>query len=84
MNKLKWLILNFRNLHVALAVKILIGRLKKDKGLWTAYQCNIAMAFHDETRKLNQYATVGKTDWHKVSNAAADRFMHLWTSAVPQ
>lgn len=66
------------NWILKLAVKILIDALRKDEGLYYAYQANIAVSFQDEMRKENEYKTVGKLDIHAISNNAAKRFLDLF------
>ena len=63
-----------------LAVRWLIRQLKRDKGLWIAYQANIDMAIYDNYQKYMPLTT-GKSsptlkEW---CNICAVDFLNLWT-----
>jgi len=50
--------------------------LKKDDGLYYAYQANIAVQFQDEfARNKKKYKS--KADIHEISNNAAKNFLNL-------
>lgn len=61
---------------VAKAVSLVCRELRKDKGWWDAYQCNIAMAFKDEMGRRGYRLP----DLHEIANAAATNFMQMWTA----
>jgi len=59
------------------AVGYLVRKLKSDKQLWWAWQCNIAMTIYDEYKR---YAPpTNDQSIHTFANKCADNFLKLLT-----
>lgn len=57
-------------------IEKLVKALKHDRGLYYAYQANIAVQFQDEyARSKKRYKN--RNDIHKISNKAAKNFLNL-------
>jgi hypothetical protein len=57
------------------AFDTVVKTLKEDKGLYIAWQSNIAMAFYDTARQHK--ARISRNNLHKISNEAATYFLWL-------
>ncbi len=74
------------NEHVPSLIEELVKALKKNEGLYYAYQANIAVQFQDEVCRsekevvddqgVKQYL-LNFEDIHKISNEAAKNFLNL-------
>jgi hypothetical protein len=63
-----------------LAVKYLTNKLKKDVGLWFAYQSVIAMIIYDNYNKYFPLITEGNSPTlRQFCNICANDFLTLWT-----
>lgn len=62
------------------AFDVFTEELRKDEGLYIAYQANIAMSFYDAC----QGAGYRFPELHKISNIAADNFLKLLLSKARQ
>lgn len=63
------------------ALEVVIEELRKDKGLWEAFQANIAMSFVDSARWYreanNNKRALSRGDIHVIANEAATNFLYL-------
>lgn len=62
---------------IAKEVSVICQELKNDKGLWIAYQSNIAMAIFDE---MSHNLPKNNKELHELCNKGAIRFLELWTN----
>lgn len=77
--KIKWVIRNFKSLHVYIAVRIVAAEIKKDAGYRYSWKSAIAVAFQDEVKRIEGHKTIGRLDWNAISNAAAENFLRMLT-----
>ena len=61
--------------NVSKGVDVLIKALRKDKGLYWAYQSNIAMAFYDAMRDVKM--SISRDKFQEKCNIAARYFLDL-------
>jgi hypothetical protein len=69
------LLKGIRKMKYKKAFDRVIKTLKEDKGLYIAWQSNIAMAFYDATR--HHKARISRKNLHEISNEAATYFLWL-------
>lgn len=75
-----------RNYRVSLAKKTvqifdIESQIRKDKGLFEAYQANIAMSFVDHVyywKKFHKKNYLSGSNVHKIANDAAKNFLNMW------
>lgn len=70
-----------KDMLTKLAVRWLVKQLKKDKGLWYAYQSNIAMTIYDNVKRYFPLTTEKHSPTlHEFCNICANDFLKLLTS----
>lgn len=70
--------MEFEEITLEKALKVLRRELKKDKELFFAWQSNIAMAFVDAEQSAR--AETGEHNVYKIANEAATNFLNLLIS----
>ena len=75
-----------KNYRVSLAKKTIQifdieTQIRKGKGLFEAYQANIAMSFVDHAyhwKKFHKKCYLSGNDIHKIANDSAKNFLNMW------